>query len=111
MQFAHSRPPVVHVVVCGYKDYTVNVPVQTLVSARLHQGFGIKSVGVVNGKRGSVVLVCHFLPRVSVIYTLKFKWTGALFDGCVRVFVELNIVASKRFVYSFISNDRSDEKV
>ena len=103
-----------HAVVCGYKDYSLTVKVQALVSARLHQGFGVKSVGVVKGKRGdrgSIVLVCHYLPRVSIIYTVKYKWSGAVFDGCVRVGVELNVSASKRFVYAFISNDRGDDKV
>lgn len=66
----NSKPHIVNQVLCGYKDYFVNVNLVHLVSSRLLEGYALRSVNLSQkpgrSDKGEVILAMAWLPHVTI---------------------------------------------
>ncbi|KAJ3035807.1 hypothetical protein HDV00_003388 [Rhizophlyctis rosea] len=109
----NSRPPVVAEILCGYREYTVSTPVQHIVSARLNEGFSLRSINLSRRPnrpdKVEIILSLPWLTNVTIFYTIKTTWvdksreilSGAAPGKVPRV--ELNVLANHGFAIFFIN--------
>ncbi|KAI8818938.1 uncharacterized protein EV422DRAFT_125889 [Fimicolochytrium jonesii] len=109
----NSKPPVVSEILCAYRDYTVNVPLQHIVEARLRDGFVLRCVSVHQRPnrpaKVEITLTLPWFPNVTVVYTIKTIWPGphtSVLTNRARsktARIELNILAPHAFAVLFIN--------
>ncbi|KAI8852615.1 hypothetical protein BC829DRAFT_55244 [Chytridium lagenaria] len=77
-----SKPPLVAEILCGYRDYLASASLEFLVSARLLEGFSLRSVHIskkANRKSDKIeiILARPWLPNVTIQYTIKSVWSAS----------------------------------
>lgn len=91
-----SKPPVVNMVLCGYRDYSLTVSLSHLLSARLLEGYAFRSIQVSQKSSSSasvgggatatapnprppkveIILAMPWLPNVTIFYTIRTTWAS-----------------------------------
>ncbi|KNC96331.1 uncharacterized protein SPPG_08234 [Spizellomyces punctatus DAOM BR117] len=114
-----SKPPLVAEILCGYRDYTLNINLEYIISARLHEGFVLSSVHVTprsnRPDKVEVILTMPWFTNVTVMYTIKTTWTATdrpLLTGRSQKLprIELNILAQHAFAILFINAQNLEQK-
>ncbi|KAJ3222893.1 hypothetical protein HK099_001778 [Clydaea vesicula] len=109
--FTTSQPPVVYQVLCGYRDYSMNLNLTHILSARLLEGYSIRSVQISQKlnrpTKVEILLALPWIPNVTVFYTIRTSWINQekpLLEGLnPKHRIELNILAHRPFVLLFVN--------
>ncbi|KAI9091450.1 hypothetical protein DFS34DRAFT_325544 [Phlyctochytrium arcticum] len=117
-----SKPPLVAEILCGYRDYTLNVVLENVVLARLNEGFILLSVHQTRRRsrdrpdKIEVILIMPWFTNVTILYTIKSVWVDQskpmLLDRAHHKAprIELNILAQHAFAILFINVQNLEQK-
>ncbi|CAG8521098.1 2550_t:CDS:10 [Paraglomus occultum] len=98
-----SLSPPVETILTRYREYTLHINVQQLISFRIRQGFMVESVEIVRNMI-HISLLRLWLPNIMIQYKIKALWSGEN-RGMIRLRVpriEINVIADIRFSMYFI---------
>ncbi|TPX56462.1 hypothetical protein PhCBS80983_g04528 [Powellomyces hirtus] len=119
-----SKPPLVAEILCGYRDYPVNVDLKHIILTRLQEGFVLRSVHVTQrahrpNSKVEIILMMPWFPNVTILYTIKTTWAPTASASHRSILagrshkpprIELNILAQHAFAILFINVQNLDEK-
>lgn len=115
-----SKPPMIAEILCGYRDYTVNTNLDHIISARLNEGFILRSLHVARrpnrADKVEIVLTMPWFLNVTILYKIKTTWATPDRDILVGRSqskpprIELNILAQHAFAILFINVQNLEQK-
>lgn len=116
-----SKSPVVHQVLCGYKDYSTPVSLRQLLYARILEGFLLRTFHVSKreGRRAKIhiTLALPWIPGVNILYTVRSTWENmskSLLEDTSdtrRHRIELNVLAYRQFILLFINLQHHEKPI
>jgi len=76
----NSQPPISSEILCGYKEYTLNVELDHILATRLREGFCIHGVILHSSTKSGrtdkieIVMNLHLFSNVTIQYSLRAPW-------------------------------------
>jgi len=76
----NSQPPISSEILCGYKEYTLNVDLDHVLATRLREGFCIHGVILHSSTKSGrtdkieIVMNLHLFSNVTIQYSLRAPW-------------------------------------